>query len=173
MQQRIQRVPLEWHVMAALSEGRPPKFCATGETEWFETRQRAPLECFAAVVEDDSAAGFGWGAATILFIRRTDHLDGRFAVGDMVLVRERSRDGSTIQVLAGRLGLSSEGDLVATTASRNWRTVPSVVVIRHAPRLGLADAPSPFRHAAETVEYRSEASDTAEILGRIELPLPR
>lgn len=165
---RRRRVALEWHVAAAFSEDRPSAFRTdTATREWFETRQSRPEECFTAVLDDDSADLFGWPASTLLFLRRLEYSGLR--TGDMVLVAVGPR-GDPFEVLAGRLGQTSEGDLIVTIASSN-RHVPQAVIVRYAPSgPGAAESAPRFRHRQEPITYRAAPTDRSEILGVIEIP---
>jgi hypothetical protein len=72
--------------------------------------------------EDFFAAGAG------LFVRPISR-QAILRPGAKVLVRDRSPGGATIEILAGTIGYSNVGDLVAATHSLS-RDVPSAILIR-------------------------------------------
>lgn len=168
---RRRRVPLEWHVASFFSEDRANQLrIATSEREWFESRQAAPEQCFAAMIDDDSADLFGWVAGTMLFLRRPEFATLR--VGDMTLVRTGTCE-APFETLVGRIGLSNEGDLVVTTNSANPQIAPTIIVRYAMPRLaGAAESMTPFRHRETELSYSALPSDRASIIGLIELPRP-
>lgn len=172
IEQQRRRVPLEWRVASQFAEREHHDFQICGAArEWYESRQPRLTECFAAVIEDDSADRFGWPPGTMLFLRRVRH--AALQVGDIVLVRALTPAGGTAEVFIGRLGYSIQGDLTIATNSTS-AAVPSVVVIRYAPRRpGLADAAARYRPATDRLEYLAAAGDLAEILGVLEFPAPR
>lgn len=128
-----------------------------------------PHECFAAMVDDDSANRL-YPPGSILIVRRRSALQGPLPIGAKVLVRRyRStrKDHRSLEVLCGRLDRDVTGDVTLALRSLN-HTLPAAVPLQR----GMARAEILERHAevlpeTHALEYQPRDNDPAEILGQI------
>jgi len=126
-------------------------------------------QCFAARVADNSADGF-YPPGSLLVACPLEALTGPLCAGDMVLVRRRDAAGHTMEILAGMLALTPDGELLVRIRSFNAE-VSRVVVLGTLPQAGrMAESAAPWREAGAgaAIGYAPEPGDRDEIIARIE-----
>lgn len=165
------KVPETMVVASAFSETSPGAggFDLPSPHEWHSARPGLdrPGQCFAATVADRSADGF-YPPGSLLIARRAEALDRPLHAGDMVLVRRAAPGGATMEVLAGELIVTRDGELLLRVKSSDAE-VDGAVVIRARPAGGggVGDPAQAWARSRE-VAYAPEPGEAVEIVGLIE-----
>lgn len=160
-------IPLRFTIRGFESEGDPSELPRPYPREAAPRRLPVPADqCFAAVVEDDSA-GRLYRPGTTLICHAVEHRPA-LHVGEHVLIRRfvDARDQETMEVLVGVLERGVLGDIQVSLRTDNRKLAGAVPVRRAAAVAGLAE-----RYAAlpidggKSIAYKPLAGDEAEILG--------
>lgn len=128
----------------------------------------AAIQCFAAVVADDSADRLGYPQDSVLFVRPPDAIGG-FEFGSLLLVATYEGEpgrGPIAEIFVGQFQPTALGDLMVHTRSSN-RLVPAAIRVREgAAAPGFSDVPALYEPGR--VSYVPRTTDQAVILGRVE-----